>query len=98
MKRIVVCITIGIVIGFVAGRLALLLPPFWSVIFAFVLSLAISRCALSSMRELDRRKRIIDEMMATITAVMAAAAREEEKGSVGVKFQRRRKDFGPPLQ
>ena len=83
MKRMIGGIFVGILVGSVAGRLQMLLPPFWSVVFAFVISLVVTFWAISSMRELDRRKRVIDEILASLANTRESPAR---------------KDLGLPLQ
>lgn len=95
MKRLVAGIASGFVIGSVAGRLALLLSPFWSAVAAFVLSAAITFWALSSMRELDRRKRIIDEILAELAEVKQS---QQRTLAILRPPAPRPKDLGLPLQ
>jgi hypothetical protein len=90
MKRLLTGFFVGIVIGSVGGQLALLLSPFWNVALAFVSSAALAFWGIRTMRELDRQKEIIDEILATLPAPGVSP--------FSVIQRRPRKDLGPPLQ
>jgi len=63
-SALIIRAAVGILVGILAGRFISKLPPGWEIAVVCMGSAALFTWVFYSLRELKRRKRVLDELMA----------------------------------